>query len=195
MRTETPAPVRLEDYRPPSFRIDTVELDIRLAPRATRVAARLTIRREADAPADAPLVLDGDELTLVSLALDGQVLAADRYRATPSRLEIDKLPDGPPVLLGNGNPIEQGEVPGTDRHYAIWHDPHPKPSVSLRAGRRRSRLRQRHLHHHVRAGKSRSTSMWNRASRTAAVGNGKPQGLDEAGTKKPSGASTTWTSS
>ena len=95
MRTETPAPVRLEDYRPPSFRIDTVDLDIRLAPRATRVAARLTIRRAADAPADAPLVLDGDELTLVSLALDGQVLAADRYRATPSRLEIDKLPDGP----------------------------------------------------------------------------------------------------
>ncbi|MCA1241350.1 aminopeptidase N [Stappia stellulata] len=191
MRTETPAPVRLEDYSPPSFRIDTVDLDIRLAPRATRVAARLTIRRAGDAPADAPLILDGDELTLVSLALDGQVLAADRYRATPSRLEIDKLPDGPfrldietrldpdantklmglyrsngtyctqceaegfrrityfldrpdclavyttriearaseaPLLLGNGNPVEQGEVPGTDRHYAIWHDPHPKPS-------------------------------------------------------------------
>ena len=33
-----------------------------------------------------------------------------------------------PVLLGNGNPIEAGDVPGTDRHYAVWHDPHPKPS-------------------------------------------------------------------
>jgi aminopeptidase N len=33
-----------------------------------------------------------------------------------------------PILLGNGNPVEAGDVPGTDRHYAIWHDPFPKPS-------------------------------------------------------------------
>jgi aminopeptidase N len=33
-----------------------------------------------------------------------------------------------PILLGNGNPFESGDVPGTDRHYAIWHDPFPKPS-------------------------------------------------------------------
>ncbi|WP_417667283.1 aminopeptidase N [Roseibium sp.] len=33
-----------------------------------------------------------------------------------------------PVLLGNGNPVDGGDVPGTDRHFAVWHDPHPKPS-------------------------------------------------------------------
>jgi len=33
-----------------------------------------------------------------------------------------------PVLLSNGNPLSAGDVPGTDRHFAIWHDPHPKPS-------------------------------------------------------------------
>ncbi|MTI43732.1 aminopeptidase N [Roseibium hamelinense] len=33
-----------------------------------------------------------------------------------------------PILLGNGNPSEAGDIPGTDRHYAIWHDPFPKPS-------------------------------------------------------------------
>ena len=32
-----------------------------------------------------------------------------------------------PVLLSNGNPVEAGAVAGTDRHYAVWHDPHPKP--------------------------------------------------------------------
>ncbi|WP_237479865.1 aminopeptidase N [Lichenibacterium dinghuense] len=32
-----------------------------------------------------------------------------------------------PVLLGNGDPVEAGPVPGTDRHFAVWHDPHPKP--------------------------------------------------------------------
>ena len=36
--------------------------------------------------------------------------------------------DETPILLGNGNPVEAGTVPGTDRHYAVWHDPHPKPS-------------------------------------------------------------------
>ena len=32
-----------------------------------------------------------------------------------------------PVLLSNGNPEGQGELPG-GRHYAQWYDPHPKPS-------------------------------------------------------------------
>ncbi|MEG6510068.1 aminopeptidase N [Methyloligella sp. 2.7D] len=42
------------------------------------------------------------------------------------RLEADKA--AYPVLLANGNPIEQGENEVTGRHYAVWHDPHPKPS-------------------------------------------------------------------
>ena len=32
-----------------------------------------------------------------------------------------------PVLLSNGNLVEQGELDG-GRHYAVWHDPYPKPS-------------------------------------------------------------------
>ena len=32
-----------------------------------------------------------------------------------------------PVLLSNGNLIEEGHLPD-DRHYAVWHDPHLKPS-------------------------------------------------------------------
>ena len=31
-----------------------------------------------------------------------------------------------PVLLGNGNKTAGGSL-GNGRHYAIWHDPHPKP--------------------------------------------------------------------
>ena len=31
-------------------------------------------------------------------------------------------------LLANGNPVASGDVPGTDRAFAIWHDPFPKPS-------------------------------------------------------------------
>ncbi|TCD06763.1 aminopeptidase N [Erythrobacteraceae bacterium CFH 75059] len=32
-----------------------------------------------------------------------------------------------PVLLANGNPVEKGTLDG-GRHYAVWHDPWPKPS-------------------------------------------------------------------
>ncbi len=32
-----------------------------------------------------------------------------------------------PVLLSNGNPVDQGEM-SNNRHFAEWHDPHPKPS-------------------------------------------------------------------
>lgn len=33
-----------------------------------------------------------------------------------------------PVLLANGNPGKTGKIAGSDRHFAEWDDPHPKPS-------------------------------------------------------------------
>jgi aminopeptidase N len=42
------------------------------------------------------------------------------------RVEADA--ETAPVLLSNGNPVSAGKVPDTGRHFAIWHDPHPKPS-------------------------------------------------------------------
>jgi aminopeptidase N len=42
------------------------------------------------------------------------------------RIEADI--DAAPVLLSNGNPVAAGPLPGTHRHFALWHDPHPKPS-------------------------------------------------------------------
>jgi aminopeptidase N len=42
------------------------------------------------------------------------------------RVEADKA--STPVLLSNGNPVAHGDMEGTGRHYAIWHDPFPKPS-------------------------------------------------------------------
>ncbi len=88
MRTDQPVPVRLADYRPPDHLVDTVELAFALETGATRVRARLTLRRGATAGADAPLVLDGVGLRLVSLALDGRALAPADYRQEPERLVI-----------------------------------------------------------------------------------------------------------
>lgn len=33
-----------------------------------------------------------------------------------------------PVLLSNGNLVEQGEARKEGHHYTLWHDPHPKPA-------------------------------------------------------------------
>jgi aminopeptidase N len=44
------------------------------------------------------------------------------------RLEADK--ELYPLLLSNGNKIDSGDITGSDsnKHYAVWHDPFPKPS-------------------------------------------------------------------
>ena len=60
MRTDTPQPIRLTDYRPPAYLIDEVHLDFALAPTASRVRARLTIRRNGKHAE--PLRLDGVRL-------------------------------------------------------------------------------------------------------------------------------------
>ncbi len=86
MRTETPPLIRLEEYRPSDYLIDRVDLDIRLDPHATRIDATLALRPNPAGAAGAPLVLDGDDLRLVSVALDGAPLAADAYAAAPAGL-------------------------------------------------------------------------------------------------------------
>jgi aminopeptidase N len=43
-----------------------------------------------------------------------------------TRIEAEKT--DAPVLLANGNLVASGDVPGTRRHFAVWHDPFPKPS-------------------------------------------------------------------
>src|SRR3984957_15281760 len=189
MRTEEPRPIRLKDYRPPDWLIDTVELDISLDAAATRVRARLRLKPNGFST-PAPLVLDGEDLVLRSLAIDGKELPKEDYLATAEHLTIAQPPNGPfeleietlidpaantqlmglyragstyctqceaegfrrityfldrpdvmavyttrieadkddaPVLLANGNLVAQGSLPGTNRHFAVWHDPFKKP--------------------------------------------------------------------
>jgi aminopeptidase N len=63
--------VRLADYRAPAWRVDTVALDFDLGIDQTELAARMVLRCT---DASAPLQLDGEELELLSIALDGQAL-------------------------------------------------------------------------------------------------------------------------
>jgi aminopeptidase N len=88
-----PQPVRLADYRPPDYLVDEVELRFALQPAATEVRARLTVRRNPAAAAGArPLVLDGQELELLGLALDGAALGSNRYQVDDDRLLVHDVP-------------------------------------------------------------------------------------------------------
>jgi aminopeptidase N len=189
MRTDIAQPIRLKDYRLPDWLVETVSLDVSLHPTAARVRAKLALKPNPKTAA-APVILDGDGLSLVSLKLNGNILPPDNFVATPDSLTIPQPPNAPftleietvvdpsantqlsglyrssgayctqceaegfrrityfpdrpdvmaiyttrieadkkeaPVLLSNGNLVESGEIPG-GRHFAVWHDPHPKPS-------------------------------------------------------------------
>jgi aminopeptidase N len=97
MRTETHPPILLKDYRPPDWLVETVMLKVALHPTQTKVRATLSLRPNPAAAA-APLVLDGDGLSLIGLKIDGAVLPAENYIATPDKLTIPQVPNRPFTL-------------------------------------------------------------------------------------------------
>ncbi|WP_407276572.1 aminopeptidase N [Halothiobacillus sp. DCM-1] len=72
-----PVEIHLADYRAPDFYIDRVDLVFDLVPQETRVRSTLQVRRQG--AHDRPLVLDGEGLTLLSVAVDGRPLAAEEF--------------------------------------------------------------------------------------------------------------------
>ncbi|MFA7506059.1 MAG: aminopeptidase N, partial [Burkholderiaceae bacterium] len=95
MRTDQNIIVRRSEYRPPAFLVDHVGLEFDLDPTRTIVRSRLTLRRNPapEAPADGRLLLDGEGLRLIDIRLDGEALAAQRWRFVPGGLAIDDVPD------------------------------------------------------------------------------------------------------
>ena len=191
MRNDQTVTVRRADYRPPDFLLDHVALEFDLDPQLTYVTATLDVRRNPVVGGAAPLRLDGEDLDLALIAVDGHALPASAYqvrddgltlrlRTQSNRFQLKTVvrlkpsmntelmglfvsngnfftqceaegfrritffPDRPdvmttyrvtiradkaryPVLLANGNLIEQGEM-SEGRHFAIWDDPFAKPS-------------------------------------------------------------------
>ncbi len=179
--------IYLKDYEKPAFEIRTVDLEFELDDTQTRVISTMAIERHGDE--NEPLLLNGEELELLRVSLDGRELHESEYEKDEAFLHLHRLPenfiltietqinpeantaldglyksggifctqnepegfrrityflDRPdimavystkviadktayPVLLSNGNLVEEGELEG-GRHYALWKDPHPKPS-------------------------------------------------------------------
>ncbi len=89
----TTEPVLLSAYQPPAFLITSVDLAFDLDPKATKVVSRLALRRNPAAGSDEPLRLNGEALTLVSIARDGVALPRDAYRIADGLLTIAVMPD------------------------------------------------------------------------------------------------------
>ncbi len=189
MSKKTPEAIHLKNYQIPPYLVEQIELKFDLYDSATRVSSILQMSLNPDRNgALEALVLDGEQLELLEIKLDGKILAAGEYRqddeslqiaAVPEKFtleiqtQIDPLnntsleglyltsgnfctqceaqgfrrityyPDRPdvlarfrvrieadkkyPVLLSNGNLLEQGELQN-GRHFAVWEDPFFKPS-------------------------------------------------------------------
>jgi aminopeptidase N len=92
MRGENEETIFLKDYAPSAYVIEKVELDVSIVPETARVRSLLTIvPREGTAPGT-PLDLDGEELKLTSIAIDGLPLALTAYAETATGLSIAEPP-------------------------------------------------------------------------------------------------------
>lgn len=191
MKTDMPKTIRLSDYKPSDFVIDSVDLDISLHPSRTIVKAKLVIRRNPKVKSHTrQLVLDGEHLELKQISIDGTRLKPSDYAISNTSLRLKATPSAPftlelttvvnpeantalqgiylsrgtycsqceaqgfrrityfldrpdvlsvytvrleadvaaaPILLSNGNPKDRGTLDGGRRHFAVWHDPFPKP--------------------------------------------------------------------
>jgi aminopeptidase N len=85
----TPTLVRREDYAPPPFWIDTVDLTFDLDPAKTRVLSKLAVRRNETAEPDAPLRLVGQDLNLARVLVNG---AGCSFKMDGDTLVLEGLP-------------------------------------------------------------------------------------------------------
>ncbi|KAE9613945.1 putative cytosol alanyl aminopeptidase [Lupinus albus] len=199
---EAPREIFLKDYKMPDYYFDTVHLKFSLGEEKTIVTSKITVfpRTEGSSP---PLVLDGQDLSLLSIQINGKTLKEEDYHLDARHLTIQSSPSGKydleiiteiqpqkntsleglykssgnfctqceaqgfrkitffqdrpdimakytvrieadkslyPVLLSNGNLVEQGDFQD-GKHYAVWKDPFKKPSYlfALVAGQLQSR--------------------------------------------------------
>ena len=94
MRDAQPRTIFLKDYQVPDFLIETTDLHFTLGEEQTQVHSTLSIRRNPKANnAAAPLILQGQELTLKSVLMDGVVLALESYQVSADELTIANVPE------------------------------------------------------------------------------------------------------
>jgi len=90
-----PSKIHLKDYRAPSFDVETVDLDIKLFDDHTVVDSTLMMQRQTDGD----LVLYGEALELISIKLNDEPLASERYTQADGKLTITDAPENTKLQL------------------------------------------------------------------------------------------------
>ena len=141
MNNSTPTAIHRADYQPPGYTIETVHLEFELDASATRVRSAMQVRRRG---ASSDLVLNGSDLGLVAVRMDGRTLSASEYALEPAvepdtltihsvperaciEIETDINPASNTVLeglyLSSGNYCTQCEAEGFRR--ITWYPDRP----------------------------------------------------------------------
>ena len=105
MKPEAPRAVRLKDYAPSAFLIDSVNLDFVLDPTRTKVRARTKFRANPAVqgpavkgpigkigPSSHQLRLDGEGLEMEAISIDGRALEASEYSVDDASLKSPQKP-------------------------------------------------------------------------------------------------------
>ena len=96
MKDASPQPIHLSDYRQPEFWIPNVELHFTLAAdggNKTVVRSKLFLERNKSLTQPRPLVLNGEKLRLLSVAVDGRKLLDGSFTVNDAGLTLPDLPD------------------------------------------------------------------------------------------------------
>ena len=83
-----PSKIHLKDYQPPSFAVETVDLDIKLFDDHAIVDSTLVMQRQTDGD----LVLYGEGLELISIKLNDELLTSECYTQIEGKLIITNAP-------------------------------------------------------------------------------------------------------
>lgn len=83
-----PARIFLKDYKAPDYSISKIHLYFNLSETQTRVTSEIVMKRLNDQP----LVLNGEDLKLISVKLNDKLLTASDYQVTEETLTISNTP-------------------------------------------------------------------------------------------------------
>jgi aminopeptidase N len=92
MSSDAPQPVLLKDYEPPSYRTLDTRLSFDIRDGYTRVESQLSVERRPGST-DRALRLDGQNLELISVALDGRLLGGNEFVVDAESLTLFDLPE------------------------------------------------------------------------------------------------------
>ncbi|KAL5538160.1 hypothetical protein UlMin_045626 [Ulmus minor] len=90
---DTPKEIFLKDYKMPDYYFDTVDLRFSLGEEKTIVSSKITVFPRVEG-SSSPLVLNGQDLKLISVRVNGKDLKEDDYRLDSRHLTLTSPPSG-----------------------------------------------------------------------------------------------------